>query len=223
MLPSQTARELALSDMAAARYASMPALGDIDRLLASGTPPPAVLSGLRHILGEQLGITTPPGPAGVADMIRWLLRLRPGPFTPLAAALAGEPARIETIPGSGRERRLTAAEASRLRLPGRTRLTGWERSGLMIAGTTICAEVRLLIAPRLLGDDEALALIRKGQPCGTVLPGLIRAQTRAVLAWPGDPAVTGHADLLTAAGRPFGQAAERVTAALCRRVAELAP
>jgi hypothetical protein len=71
MLPSQTARELALSDMAAARYASMPALGDIDRL---------------HILGEQLGIPTPPGPAGVADMIRWLLRLRPAAGRPFGQA-----------------------------------------------------------------------------------------------------------------------------------------
>lgn len=220
MQGSQTARAHALSDLIAAQQA-MPGLDDIRRLLESATPPPAVLSGLRHILAEQMGICTAPDAAGTADLLRWLLRLRPGPVTPLAERLAGRPARVETIPGSEQDRQLTAGEALRLGLRGPGRPGCWERSGLMIAGTTVIARVRLVIVPDQVGDDEAIALIRKGAPCGTVLPGLARLWRQAAVCWPADPAVVSKAVLHTE-GCGFGFAGERFTAGFTARVADLA-
>jgi hypothetical protein len=201
---------------------SMPALAVIDRLITSGAPPPAILSGLRSVLYERLGIETPQTPAGVAGLLGHLLKLRPGPFTPVVGALTGETVRVDTIDGTEEDRRLTGAEARDLGVPDDDALPCFGRHGLMMAGTTVAARVQLIISPGQVGDDEAVALIRKGIPCGAVLPGLTRVWRKARPLWPADPAVTARA-VLHQDGRRFGFAAEHLTAGLVARLAELEP
>lgn len=222
MSQSRAARAAALSDFAAAQVASLPGLGDIEQLItAADVPPAAILSGLRSVMAERQGIDTSPDPAGVADLLHWLLKQRTGPFTALAEALTGCPARVDPFDPGGTWRTLTAAEAGMLGTDPASPAACWERTGLLSAGTTIAAEVRLVLVPALAGDDEAVELIRKGAPCGAVLPGLTRL-LRTARCWPADPPVTASAVLHTR-GTAFGFAGERVTAGLVSRVAELIP
>lgn len=222
MSASLSAAATARSAYADAHGRAIPGLADIERLItAADTPPAAIWSGLHQILYEQNGIETGKNPGGVADLIHWLLKLRTGPFTALAEALTGAPARVDPFDPDGHWRTLTGAEASLLGVPPDEPLSCWERTGLLVAGTTVTAEVRLVVVPELAGDDEAVALIRKGAPCGAVLPGLTRLFRTARACWPADPAVTASAALHTR-GQGFGFAAERVTSCFVSRVADLA-
>jgi hypothetical protein len=200
---------------------SMPVWDIIDQLLGSGTPPPAVLSGLRSLLYEHAGYETSQDPKGVTDLLGHLLRLRPGPFTALADAITGTGTRVDRI-AEPAERRITGAQAEQLGVPDSPTLTCVYMRGFMMAGTTVVAEVELDICPAQIGDDEAVELIRKGVPCGAVLPGLTREYRRALECWPMDPALVSRA-ILHRDGRRFGFAAERVDAGFIRRIAEMAP
>jgi hypothetical protein len=157
------------------------------------------------------------GPRWPADLLAWLAVNRPGPFTWTMIRLTGEAPRLETIPGSEHERRATGAEAAALGVLDQAGLWIWERTALLLMGTTIAAEVSLRVQPARLGDDE-LARIRKGEPCGQVIPGLVRASRAGKSAWPADPAVTSAAVLQRPTGTPFGFAGELVTAGLCARL-----
>lgn len=195
------------------------AVTDAGRLLASPSPPAAVLSGIRHVLADQLSLDLDRGPAGTALLLAWLLRHRPGPFTPAAARLAG--ADVIVIPGGdrGRERRLTGAEATGLGICDMEGLRCWERDGLMVTATLTVAAVRLVVVPARIGgwDGEPFARIRGGEPCGQVLPGLSRCGRRAFCAWPEDPAVTASAALRNSTG--IGWCSEQVTGDFIRHLA----
>lgn len=58
------------------------ALADVEQMLASGSPPAAVASGLRHILLRQLDLDFDHGPAGTALLLAWLLKHRAGRLPP---------------------------------------------------------------------------------------------------------------------------------------------
>jgi hypothetical protein len=195
------------------------AAADCDAILAAHSPPVAKLSCLRGILAEQLDMDMT-GPGWAARLLGFLARNRPGPFTWTMIRLTGETPRIDTIPGSERERRATGAEAAALNVLDEAGLWVWERRGLLTLGTTIAAEVSLRVLPARLTDEE-MARIRKGEPAGMVIPGLVRAQRDGKVTWPGDPAVRSHAVLQRPTGRPFGFASERTTAGLCGRLAGL--
>jgi hypothetical protein len=195
------------------------AAADCDAILAAHSPPVAKLSCLRGILAEQLDMDMT-GPGWPARLLGFLARHRPGPFTWTMIRLTGETPRIDTIPGSERERRATGAEADALAVLDEAGLWVWERRGLLTLGTTIAAEVSLRVLPARLADEE-MARIRKGEPCGQVIPGLVRAHRGGVTAWPADPAVVSAAVLQRPTGRPFGFAGELVTAGVCGRLAGL--
>ena len=198
----------------------MVAAQDCERVLAGHSPPVAKLSCIRGILAEQLDMDMT-GPAWPAELLGFLARVRTGPFTWTMIRLTGQAPRIETVPGSERERRATGAEAAALAVTGEAGLWVWERTGLLQLGTTIAAEVSLRVLPSRLGPDE-LARIRKGEPCGQVIPGLVRASRDGRVTWPRDPSVRSRAVLQRPAGEPFGFAGELVTAEACRRMAGLA-
>jgi hypothetical protein len=184
----------------------------IERLLDCGSPPAAIASGLRDLLLGRLDITVPPGPAGTSWMLAWLLRHRPGPFTAVVAALAGTAVRVEPDGDSGREHRLTGAQASDLRVLDEDGLRAWSRRGLMMAGDLVAAEVELTVVPSRIGgwDGSLFTRIRAGEPCGAVLPYVVRTVRRGRDHWPADPPVDGAA-ALGVAGRGIGFARERVS------------
>jgi hypothetical protein len=192
------------------------AAADCETVLAAHSPPVAKLSCLRGILAEQLDMDMH-GPRWPADLLGWLARNRPGPFTWTMIRLTGEPPKIETVPGSEQERLVTEKEAAALGVADEPDLWVWERTGLLKLGTTIAANVTLRVLPSRVGDDE-LSRMRKGEPCGQVIPGLIRTDRAGKVVWPGDPAVRSAA-VLQRPGGPFGFAGELVTAELCRRLA----
>lgn len=180
-----------------------------------------MVSGIRHILLRQLDMDLYHGPASTAMMLGWLLAHRAGPLTRAVAALAGGPVRIEADPASERVYRLTAAEAADLGIADGDAAEGWERRGLMLAGGTVAAAVRLRLVPALLGgmDGPVMRRIRAGEPCGQVLPGLCRAgRTSRVHAGGDDPAVTAGA-VLASVGHRFGFAGEEITAQLVKQLA----
>jgi hypothetical protein len=219
MLP-QCTDPLTLSDATARQYARHDGAATcITLLLARGVHPAAMWAGIRKILQGQVDFDPPYTPAGDAQVLAWLLRNLPGPFTAVAAAITGRDIRVEPDHDSEREYRLPGGEAIALAVLDSDALRGWERRGLMMAGALPVARVRLRLVPsRLPGgwDGDDFALIRKGEPCGAVLPGLTRTCQTAITGWPRDPAVTGHAILTT--GLRFGFADEDVTADLIRHL-----
>jgi hypothetical protein len=229
---TRSAHSLTLSAAATAAAATEQALGDIavraaarqcDQLLAAHSPPVAKMSGLRHILSDRLSMDMN-SRGWPADVLGFLFRHRPGPFTLTMHRLTGIAPRVEPIdPADGTERRLTGAEAETLGVLDTAGLWCWERRGLMMIGTTIAAEVSIRLVPARIGgwDGQPLARIRKGEPCGQVIPGLARIGRAGTATWPADPAALGAAVLTSAAGRPFGFAGERVTAGLIARLADM--
>jgi hypothetical protein len=226
---TRSAHPLTLSATATAAAAAEQALGELkvrtaaracDALLAAHSPPVAKLSGLRHVLADQLSMDLA-GRGWPADVLGFLFRHRPGPFTLTLHRLTGIAPRVEPIDGSETERRLTGAEAETLNVLDTAGLWCWERRGLMLVGTTVAAEVTLRIVPARIGgwDGQPMARIRKGEPCGQVIPGLARIGRAGTATWPADPAVLGGAVLTSAAGIPFGFAGERGTAGLIQRLA----
>lgn len=196
---------------------------DCEAILQACTPPVARLSGCRHILAEQLGWDMT-GRGWAAELLGFLLAHRAGPATWLVHRLTGERPEIETIEGSEQEYRLPGGELDSLAVLDEAGLYGWERRGLMLAGTTVAAEVRLRLVPaRLPGgwDGDDFAMIRKGVPCGEVIPGLTRTCRRGRVHWPEDPSATGAAVLTRPDGTAFGFANERFSRGLCARLAGL--
>jgi hypothetical protein len=223
-MQTQSAHNLILSEVAAGRRIRIDqddprlqgTLTLADRLLASGSPPAAIIAGLRDIMLDRLDVTVSTGPGGTAWLLTWLLRHRPGPFTPVIAAVTGCEVRAETIPGSDGEHRLTGAQAVALNVLDLASSAGWGRRAFQVAGTTVASETELILLPSRVGK-EALDRIKDGEPCGQVIPGLVRAGRLSRACWPGDPAVLGGATLQVA-GRGIGLARERITAELIRRV-----
>lgn len=200
-----------------ARHVASAAAG-IEQVLAEHTAPLARLTRCRMILaglGEDMT-----GRDWPARLLAFLFRFRAGPFTLAVHRLTGERPVVETIPGTEREYRLTAAELHALAVIAEDDLYGWERWGWMRVGGLDVAKVWLRIVPARIGgwDSDAFTRIRKGEPCGQVLPGLTRADRGGTSVWPCDPAVIGAASLRTVTGTPFGFAGEQVTAALCGRL-----
>ena len=219
---SQTGHPASLELAAAQNLAVVRAARDCAAAIAAYTPPVARRSMIRQILAEQLGwdMTRPGWPA---DMLGFLLREVPVPFTLMAARLTGETPRVEPDgPTEGAERRCTGAEAQALAVLDTGALWLWERAGTMILGRTVAGQVRLRLAPaRIPGgwDGDELARIRKGEPCGQVIPGLVRALRAGRVHWPAAPAVDGGALLQRATGTPFGFADEQIGPALIERLA----
>jgi hypothetical protein len=219
-----------ISDELARQYArDNRAAADISRLVAAarvpGTriPPAGVWAGIRRVLEGQLTFCPPYTRGGDAQVLGWCLRHRPGSFTLLADAVTGTGPVVEPDEGwsDGRDYRLPGGEASALGyLADAASMTGWERRGTMIAGRLVVAAVRLRVVPARLSGDE-LARIRKGEPCGQVIPGLTRTLRSAVVSWPGDPAVTAHAVLARPGGQLFGLADEDVAPGLVDHLAGL--
>ena len=195
------------------------ALDRIADLLASGSPPAAIASGLRDILLDRLDIAVPSGRPGTAWLLAWLLRNRRAPFTPVIAALTGAEMRVDRDPGSEREHRLTGAQAVALNVLDEDAFGAWSCAGLMMAGDLVAAQAELLLVPSRLGgwDGEHMKRIRSGEPAGLVLPGLVRTARSGRDRWPGDPAVTGAA-VLSIAGRAIGIAREYVTRELITQI-----
>jgi len=197
------------------------AAADIEEVLAACTPPVARISAIRSILAEQLGCDMA-ARGWAAELTGFLLRHRSGSFTWALMRLTGERARVDPIEGSEAERRATGAEAAALGVPDEAGLRVWERRGLLMLGTTVAAEVHLRVMPARLPDGwdgDALAAIRKGQPCGLVIPGITRHGRAGQVTWPADPAALGSAVLR---GGPdqvaFGLSGERVGKGLIGRM-----
>jgi hypothetical protein len=226
----QNASNLVLSATAAQHPVAQPlredtrlpgALQHAEDLLAAaarpgGPPPAAVAAGLRHILLDRLDLTVPAPPDGTAWLLAWLLRNRTQPFTPVLRALTGCEIRAETIPGSDGGRRLTGAQAVALNVLDEAGFAGWTRRAYQVGGTTICSETELILLPSRIGGPE-MDRIKAGEPCGRVIPGLVRTSRLGRDCWPADPAVLGGA-LLQVAGRGIGLSRERVTAELIKRI-----
>jgi hypothetical protein len=210
-MQSPSAHTLVLSGTASREQG---ALSDITRLLASGSPPAAIAAGIRHILLRQLDLDYDPGPAGTARMLTWLLEHRPGPFTAVVAALTGQHVTIDS-PGLGRRTRLTGAQAIDLAVLDIDGLTCWTRPGQMLYGTRVAADTSLTVIPSRMRPGE-LARIQAGTPCGTVIPGLVRARRHARPG--GTVPVYSGAVLQRPAGQPFGFAAEQLRAAFITAV-----
>ncbi len=201
------------------------AAADVEAALASPAPPVARLAEIRHLLAEQLGYDMN-ARGWAATVLAFLFRHRPGPFTWALMRLTGETARVDPVGDpDGIERRVTGAEAVALGVLDEPGLWIWERSGLLMLGATVAAEVRLRVLPARLPegwDGDAIAAIRKGQPCGLVIPDITRHDRAGAATWPGDPAALGGAVLH---GGPdqvtFGLSGERVTRGLATRLAGL--
>lgn len=217
LAPTATGSPLTVTDPVSARLVSG-AVHSCDQILAAHSPPVAKLSCLRQALYEQLSMDLT-GPGWPADVLGFLLRNRPGPFTWVLGRLTGDTPRVDpSEPRDGTERRATGAEAADLGVTDTAGLWIWERAGLLILGGTVAAEVTLRLLPSRVGD-ERLARIAKGEPAGQVIPHLVRAARTGRVRWPREPAVEGGAVLQDVAGRPFGFAAEQVTPALIARLA----
>ena len=195
----------------------------VDRLLTARMPPGETWAAIRRVLRAHAGMDPPATAAGAAQVVAWLLRHRPGSFTAFLAAVTGVPARAPTVEGTEREYRLSGAESIALRVLDIDTLRGWERTAILAAGAMAAATVRLRVVPARIGgwDGEAFTRIRAGEPCGAVIPGLVRAGRSAQSWWPTWPPVTAHAVLQAAAGGPFGFADEQVTPDLIRYLAGL--
>jgi hypothetical protein len=194
----------------------------VDRLLAAPPHDPAdAWAAIRRILHDHAAFTPPDTAAGHGQVLAWLLRHRPGPFTPFLAAVTGSEITAEPLPpAEGTEYRLDGDESVRLHVLDVDALRGWGRHALLRAGELICARVRLRVVPARVGG-EAMSRLRDGEPCGAVIPGLVRADRDAQSWWPAWPPVTAGAVLQNAAGGPFGFADEQLTPALLTHLASL--
>jgi len=143
---------------------------DIGAVLDSASPDVAKVSAIRSYMRDQLPAARPQVRRGdtaqdVAAMIG--SRLMSGMLaTDLFTALTGQPVHVAVREQEGRP--ATDDERAELRWPAGTEL--YERSGLLMAGSIICARVTL----RIVSDPAwlpagALGKIRSGQPCGGVL------------------------------------------------------
>jgi hypothetical protein len=223
--------------------AAWDALAGIWQLTQSGSPPDAIVWGIKALIDEKL----PPQQGGWRDFRDWPPgRLRAGAGPAEAAGMVGGLLAWRRAPATGLFAELLPGEdidvkiaGSRLRPfgadPGDEAAFGdaagqqvYERDGLMLAGATVCAEITLRLLPGRL-PAEAWAMIRAGDPCGKALGpyGMTRGRrlVRVNDLGPGtplaDPAVEAAA-LLTLDRRPVGSASERVTAGFIRRLAEAA-
>jgi hypothetical protein len=187
----------------------------VDRLLAAPhTNPADAWAAIRRVLHDHAGLRPPHTAAGDAQVLAWLLRHRPGPFTPLLAAITGRDiTTVQLEPADGIDYTLTGEESIRLRVLDTAALRGWGRSALLMAGDLLCARVRLRIVPARTGGPDSVPMkrLRAGEPCGTVFPGLVRTGRDAQSWWPAWPPVTASAVLQSPVAEPFGLADEQVT------------
>lgn len=120
------------------------------------------------------------------------------------------------------ERPATGPEAALLRLPPDSPL--YVREGLLLAGTVICARVRLKLCQsrvRAVCGDTMWGRVWAGEPCGQVLAPCGLERIRRITGVPGDGglhAVTSSAVLAVGVTR-IGHAAEEVPWDLCVRLA----
>jgi hypothetical protein len=197
----------------------------IDRQLAHrpALKPGDMWTVIRRIIKDHARLAPPRTPAGEAQVAAWLLRHRPGAFTTLLAAITGETVEARPQEGTDREYTLSGTEAVGLRVLDVADLHGWRRTSLLTAGHLACAAAELRLLPSRIGgwDGPDFERIRKGDPCGAVIPNLLRADRSAVSWWPTWPPVTAHAMLLSATGGPIGYADEKITPDLIAHLAAL--